>query len=168
MSVIEQCNSCRGFSGYCSLTNESNQLCDSYEPPIDNSGLFRHLFSYKGRIRRYEYFLSNAFYLIFYLPFALLSTGDFFSKYSIFSFILSSLFLVICVGWNIVLIFQGIKRCHDVGYSGWFILIPLFNPFYLLFVEGNDGVNEYGSNPKQNYKSQVFDLEEYQENIRNR
>ena len=42
----------------------------------------------------------------------------------------------------------AIRRMHDVGKSGWFILIPFYN-LYLLCTESEKGVNKYGPNPKE-------------------
>jgi uncharacterized membrane protein YhaH (DUF805 family) len=39
------------------------------------------------------------------------------------------------------------RRMHDVGKSGWFILIPLYN-LILTFTDGDKGTNEYGPDPK--------------------
>ena len=41
----------------------------------------------------------------------------------------------------------GVRRMHDVGKSGWFILIPIYN-LILACTEGEQGSNEYGPNPK--------------------
>ena len=41
----------------------------------------------------------------------------------------------------------GVRRIHDVGKSGWFILIPIYN-LILFFTEGDKGPNEYGPDPK--------------------
>lgn len=45
----------------------------------------------------------------------------------------------------------GIRRMHDVGKSGWYILIPLYN-LYLACTEGEQGPNEYGPNPKNSFE----------------
>ena len=43
----------------------------------------------------------------------------------------------------------GVRRIHDVGKSGWFTLIPIYN--LILFVtNGIEGENEYGDDPKSN------------------
>lgn len=41
----------------------------------------------------------------------------------------------------------AIRRIHDTGKSGWFILVPLYN-IYLMFVNGTPGENEFGPDPK--------------------
>lgn len=41
----------------------------------------------------------------------------------------------------------GVRRMHDVGKSGWFILIPIYN-LILAVTEGEKGTNEYGEDPK--------------------
>ena len=40
---------------------------------------------------------------------------------------------------------------HDVGKSGWFILIPIYN-LVLAVTEGDKGANEYGEDPKEKEK----------------
>ena len=50
-----------------------------------------------------------------------------------------------------------IRRLHDVGKSGWFLfilIIPLVGVIWLFIVlctEGDDGTNEYGSDPKDEF-----------------
>ena len=46
-----------------------------------------------------------------------------------------------------IMLAQGAKRCHDVGNSGWFQLIP-FYVFWMLFEDSKYGENKYGLNPK--------------------
>lgn len=41
----------------------------------------------------------------------------------------------------------GVRRMHDVGKSGWYLLIPIYN-FVLAVTEGEQGTNQYGQDPK--------------------
>lgn len=41
----------------------------------------------------------------------------------------------------------AVRRMHDVGKSGWYILIPFYN-LYLACQDSQLGENGYGSNPK--------------------
>jgi uncharacterized membrane protein YhaH (DUF805 family) len=41
----------------------------------------------------------------------------------------------------------GVRRMHDVGKSGWYLLIPIYN-FILAVTEGEKGENQYGTDPK--------------------
>jgi len=44
----------------------------------------------------------------------------------------------------------AVRRMHDIGKSGWFILVPILN-IVLLATEGQHGPNEYGPDPRNNY-----------------
>ena len=50
----------------------------------------------------------------------------------------------------------GVRRMHDVGKSGWFILIPIYN-LILAVTEGDAGENEYGPDPKGQSSSDLLD-----------
>ena len=41
----------------------------------------------------------------------------------------------------------AVRRMHDVGKSGWFLLIPIYN-LVLACTEGTKGENQYGVDPK--------------------
>lgn len=41
----------------------------------------------------------------------------------------------------------GVRRMHDVGKSGWYLFIPIYS-FILAVTEGEQGQNDYGSDPK--------------------
>lgn len=41
----------------------------------------------------------------------------------------------------------AVRRMHDVGKSGWYILIPIYN-LILAATEGERGENQYGPDPK--------------------
>lgn len=109
--------------------------------PTGSKGMFAHVFSFEGRIRRLEYGLTFLIYfLLFYLPMELISEDDLCAGFTIVW-----LLLFIPVLW--ILYAQGAKRCHDIGHSGWWQLIP-FYVFWMIFQEGEPGTNQYGDNPK--------------------
>ncbi|GAB3902519.1 DUF805 domain-containing protein [Larkinella knui] len=63
---------------------------------------------------------------------------------------------LVLIGWinllfNLVILVPSIavavRRMHDVGKSGWYALIPVYN-LILACTEGVTGPNEYGNNPK--------------------
>ena len=41
----------------------------------------------------------------------------------------------------------GVRRMHDTGHSGWYLLIPFYN-LILACMEGTKGANRFGSDPK--------------------
>ncbi|MDB4161311.1 DUF805 domain-containing protein [Bacteroidia bacterium] len=41
----------------------------------------------------------------------------------------------------------AVRRMHDVGKSGWYILIPIYN-IILAVTDGDKSSNEYGEDPK--------------------
>jgi uncharacterized membrane protein YhaH (DUF805 family) len=100
--------------------------------------MFKKPFSFDGRIRRTEYGLTFIIYLVVYLGvIAVVGTGNGVGAIAGIVFIPLVWFV-----WA-----QGAKRCHDIGKSGWWQLIPFYF-FVLLFQDGDQARNEYGSNPK--------------------
>lgn len=106
------------------------------EVPKNNNNIF----SFEGRIRRRAYWIQ---YFICSMIMGILSAttengfdeGGLILYFSIF----------IPVYW--VLLAASAKRCHDLGHSGWWMLIP-FYALWLAFQNGEPGDNEYGPNPK--------------------
>jgi len=99
--------------------------------------MFKNIFSFEGRIRRTEFGISFIIYLIAYLFIELTGEGANGVKVVLILFIPLVWFL-----WA-----QSAKRCHDLGKSGWFQIIPFYF-LWLLFQNGDLGYNEYGENPK--------------------
>lgn len=97
---------------------------------------------FTGRARRseYWYFSLIAFVISFVLGFI-----DGILGFDNMGFgLLSGLFQL---GILIPSIAVGVRRMHDVGKSGWFLLIPIYN-LILALTEGNKGENQYGADPK--------------------
>lgn len=117
--------------------------------------MFKAPFSFEGRIRRKEFGISFIIYTISITIISLLTEGV---EETIGGAIL--LLLYIPLLWFIYA--QGAKRCHDVGNSGWFLLIPFYFVF-LIFKDGEPGENGYGENPKgigneESYDSQINEI----------
>jgi len=109
--------------------------------------MFKNPFSFNGRIRRLEYGLSTIIgcsclgtLLILFNLSSGVSGPD---SGNLIVYII--LLCVIPLYWFAFA--QGAKRCHDLGNSGWFQLIPLYG-FWLLFADSENGVNRFGPNPK--------------------
>lgn len=49
----------------------------------------------------------------------------------------------------------GVRRMHDVGKSGWYLLIPIYN-LVLACTETQAGPNKWGPNP---FDDETFDFE---------
>lgn len=95
-------------------------------------------FSFEGRIRRQEYWITAIILCLLNGVLAAIISGN--SSLGIFFIFFIPL---IWIGAA-----QSVKRSHDINNSGWFILIPLYG-LWLCFAEGTSGDNQYGSNPKQ-------------------
>ena len=109
-------------------------------------------FDYESRSTRSEY---NVFWLVWTLiSLALVGVyvlSIFFVSPEIF---ISALSLISCLLSLIPSISLTIRRLHDIGVSGWFMLlmfVPIINFFFWLYISFKDsqpGHNEYGPNPK--------------------
>jgi len=97
------------------------------------SACFSKYATFTGRASRSEYWYFYLFYIIAYIAGMIvdISAGSQFIQYL---FIAPLLIPQIAV---------GIRRMHDVGKSGWFILVPFYN-IVLLCTSSNPGVNKYG------------------------
>jgi uncharacterized membrane protein YhaH (DUF805 family) len=115
--------------------------------------MFKNPFSFTGRIRRTEFGISYIAYFVACLIIVGIGSGDAAGNRSVSSSLLILLFYI-PLFW--FLLAQGAKRCHDVGKSGWWQIIP-FYVFWMLFQDGDLGPNEYGDDPK----GRAYDYQSY-------
>jgi len=101
--------------------------------------MLKNPFSFEGRIGRAEYGISLVMYAICYFTaITFINTGN--ATEGLLSFIILMPML-----WFILA--QGAKRCHGLGKSGWFQIIPFYF-LWLLFVKSDHATNEYDTNSK--------------------
>ncbi|WP_253787841.1 DUF805 domain-containing protein [Flavobacterium sp. HSC-32F16] len=101
--------------------------------------VFENYANFNGRARRKEYWLfALANVLIsFVLGFIL---GLISPKLALIGNLYSLAVLIPAIA-------AGVRRMHDVGKSGWFLLIPFYS-LYLACIDGEKGPNQYGADPK--------------------
>lgn len=105
---------------------------------IDNTMTFSHFLTFKGRCRRSEYFMVSVLCNAIIGALRNMSMGD-----TVFSVLLLLVILYVYIS-------TAVRRSHDRGNSGFYILIPFYT-LYLLFADSEPGVNKYGNNPKGIY-----------------
>ncbi len=111
--------------------------------------VFQNYATFSGRASRAEYWWFFLFWL-------LVSIGlDVIQIYTgiIYLSLLWSLAIIIPS------IAVGVRRMHDVGKSGLYLLIPIYS-LILACTASDPGANEYGPNPNEPYEA--FDFESNQ------
>ncbi len=109
---------------------------------------------FEGRARREEYWMFNLLNGLIIIALGILASVSFFFSSSV-SLVISGLFPLYLLLLLIPHIAVSVRRLHDIGKSGWMILIILI-PFVggiwffiLSIIEGDKGSNEYGADPKE-------------------
>ena len=108
--------------------------------------VFQKYAEFNGRARRKEYWM---FALVQWLVAIILMATS-----SVLGMIGIILYAVFMLGVLLPGLAVAVRRLHDVGKSGWFLLIalvPIVGPLYLLFLlisDSKPGENQYGPNPK--------------------
>lgn len=106
------------------------------------------LFSFEGRINRAKYWLYGVLFLT--VIFALI-LGIFYLALGTNGLIVGYIIGLILLIWSGLAI--AVKRCHDRGRSGYFVLvgfIPIVDLWYIAevgFMRGTIGPNKYGPDP---------------------
>ncbi|MCI4670559.1 MAG: DUF805 domain-containing protein [Bacteroidia bacterium] len=114
---------------------------------------------FSGRARRSEYWYFQLFSFLISLALTLMDTflGFNESGFGILSGIFSLALLIPSLA-------VGVRRLHDTGRSGWFLLIgliPLIGAIILLvffFQDSDPGENAYGPNPKDPYTDVIDEI----------
>jgi uncharacterized membrane protein YhaH (DUF805 family) len=104
--------------------------------------MFKNPFGFEGRITRKEYGIS----LLMHFTIAMLTVWVVFttqSNYWLLIILFPSLWFMFA---------QGVKRCHDFGRSGWYLMNPLnINKGGAMLIRtGDEGENEFGLPPEEN------------------
>lgn len=108
------------------------------EQNYKRQGMFSKPFSFNGRIRRLEYGISFIIAVFIFTAIRVLIEDSYELAWLIFAYI--------PIYWFFFA--QGAKRCHDMGFNGWWQIVPLF-PLFMIFGKGEAGIsNKYGRNPK--------------------
>ena len=112
---------------------------------------------FKGRARRKEYWGTMLFHFLLLLPSIVFSgllmiSQSFIILYMLYIYLITIYMMVATLPlWAL-----SVKRLHDIGKSGWWLLIGLI-PFvgwiFTLvwsFTDSQKGINQYGESPKYN------------------
>lgn len=137
--------------------------------------MFKAPFSFEGRIRRMEYFLSSIIALfvlsiVYFMCFAafFLSIEASSITGSVVGGLVGIAAYVAGVWFGLA---QGVKRLHDLDKSGWMILlflVPIVGTvfaLYLLFADGTVGPNRYGEDPKNRTPYQPYQTQQPQPTV---
>ncbi|WP_152219870.1 DUF805 domain-containing protein [Pseudomonas sp. SCB32] len=114
-------------------------------------------FTSEGRIGRVRYLAWSMALFLVAIPIFLLVAGAF----AISQTLGMLLAAVVFVAYAIVGVMMGIQRLHDLGWSGWLMLlniVPVVNsvfPLLMMLIPGNDGANRYGPPPPPNSRGAV-------------
>ena len=131
----------------------------------------RRFTDFSGRSRRKEFWSWYLFVFVMYLVLmyldAALGLGGSYSSYAKdgsvgFNMTGGLLTLLFCLAALIPSIAVAVRRMHDIGKSGWLVLIgiiPIFGWAYVLYCyvqPGMTGPNQYGPDPKGTGDPKVF------------
>ena len=99
--------------------------------------------NFNGRASRQEYWMFVLFNFII-----IIALGFIEGLLGIFEYTDESILATIYqLGVAIPSIAVGVRRMHDTGKSGWFLLIPIYN-LILLCTDSNPGEDTYAPSPK--------------------
>ena len=105
---------------------------------------YHSVWSFNGRVGRLSYFAALFGGLFaFFIPIIFLRIIGVDVDTAFDSPIIIFCYAIFYITYWYVSLTVGAKRCHDLGHSGWFQLIPFYG-FVMLFSSGDGDDNEYG------------------------
>lgn len=128
------------LSGHTYANDNKNEK-ENEDVEIDNTKMFKNAFTFVGRARRLEFGIVYVVYFVMMMIAMSILEADNDSGF------LSFLSFILMIGGMWLFLSEGTRRCHDVGHSGFWLLIPYY-VLWLLFQNSKVGSNEYGNNPK--------------------
>lgn len=111
-----------------------------------DKGIQEHhsVWSFNGRVGRLSYFAALFGGLFaFFIPIIFLRIIGVDVDTAFNSSIIIFCYAIFYIAYWYISLTVGAKRCHDLGHSGWFQLIPFYG-FVMLFSSGDGDDNEYG------------------------
>lgn len=115
----------------------------------------RNYADFQGRARRKEYWMFTLLVTLATVLAVILGGAE--------SSVGGLLLLVIVLGGVIPGLAVTVRRLHDLGLSGWLVLVGLIPYigslvlFILMLLDGKRGTNQYGPNPKEPVDASVFE-----------
>ena len=129
---------------YSNPSNNTSNSTGNNSVSNNNNSFVSSLFSFKGRIRRTQYWLTNFIIGLLFVPANISNEmSDGIAVYTLLIFIPALWISLATI----------VKRFHDLGKSGWFaclLMIPIANlifGIYAAFFKGEENDNQYGPNP---------------------
>ncbi|WP_452219883.1 DUF805 domain-containing protein [Lacinutrix salivirga] len=110
--------------------------------------------NFSGRARRQEYWMFFLFHIIF-LYGSMFISGMLAGATDTPAFMI--IYVIYAFGILIPALAVSVRRMHDVGKSGWYMLIPIYS-FILAVTEGETGPNQYGPDPKVPTSEEINDI----------
>ena len=108
--------------------------------------MINNYLNFNGRARRTEFWMFTLVHFIIIFLLLLLRVWPLFIIYILLT-------VIPAVG-------VGIRRLHDTGRSGWWVLLAnsplLFVYYYFMILEGDSGGNIYGESPKESYMDRIM------------
>ena len=119
----------------CAIPEPTNDEAEQKQNIESDESLKKLLmkFSFSGRINRTEYIISFIGAIIFI--FAVGNVED------------DVVRRILQLAADVFIYSQCVRRLHDFGASGWYVLIPIISWIFAAFPKGDKGENEYGNEP---------------------